>query len=123
MLQAAAQADPTPAPVETVAPAARREDIIARARSAAAREVLEHAPAADPDDVVARARAAAAIEMERRAADLGVEPPSPFAAVQDAMDEVAPAPTPEPAPAPKPAVELTRAEMIARAKAIAASRN
>lgn len=120
---AAAKTEPTPAPAETVAPAARREDLIARARSAAAREVLEQAPAADPDDVVARARAAAAIEMERRAADLGVEPPSPFAAVQDAMDEVAPAPTPEPAPAPKPAVELTRAEMIARAKAIAASRN
>ena len=90
-----------------------REDLVARARSAAAREELERPSTPDLDDVVARARAAAAVELERRAADLGVEPPSPFAAVQDAMDEATPV----------PAVALTRAEMIARAKAIAASRN
>ena len=111
-------------PVEA-APEPAREDLVARARSAAAREVLERTPTPDVDDVVARARAAAAIELERRAADLGVEPPSPFAAVQDAMDGIDPTPATEPesTPAPKPAVELTRAEMIARAKAIAASRN
>lgn len=95
------------------APAPAREDLIARTRTAAAREVLDRSPV-DDDDVVARARAAAAIEMERRAADLGIEPRGPIA------------PTPDPArakgarSAPTPAVDLTRAEMIARARARAA---
>ena len=116
---AAAKAAPAAPETEPAPAEPAREDLVARARSAAAREVLRRPPAPDVDDVVARARAAAAIELERRAADLGVEPPSPFAAVQHAMDEVEAAPP----VAPVPAVELTRAEMIARAKAIAASRN
>lgn len=117
----AAAAKVAPAAPETEPTSAEpvREDLVARARSAAAREVLERRPAPDVDDVVARARAAAAIELERRAADLGVEPPSPFAALQDAMDAAEAAPP----VAPVPAVAMTRAEMIARAKAIAASRN
>ena len=66
------------------------------------------APEEEPverDDLVARARAAAAIELARRAADLGVAPP-----------------TPEASPAPVSATSLTRAEMIARARAVAAAR-
>ncbi|MFM7270076.1 MAG: ferric reductase-like transmembrane domain-containing protein [Actinomycetes bacterium] len=80
-----------------------REDLVVRARGAAAREVLARPPV-DPDALVARARAAAAIELARRAANLGVAPP-----------------TPEASPAPVPATSLTRAEMIARARAVAAA--
>lgn len=99
---------PAPADRPADGPAPAREDLVARARGAAAREVLGRSPV-DPDDVVARARAAAEIELARRAADLGVEPTA--------------ARPPAPGAAPTPAVELTRAEMIARARAIAASRS
>jgi len=85
-------------------PAPTREDLVARTRTAAAREVLGRSPV-DPDDVVTRARAAAAVELERRAAGLGVEPRVPIAATSDL---------------PIPAVDLTRAEMLARARARAA---
>ncbi|MFM7060951.1 MAG: ferric reductase-like transmembrane domain-containing protein [Actinomycetes bacterium] len=102
--RAAAASPVTPAPAAVVDPVPAREDLVARTRTAAAREVLSHSPV-DPDDVVARARAADAIELERRAAGLGVEPRVPTA------------PTPDP---PTPAVDLTRAEMIARARARAA---
>jgi DMSO/TMAO reductase YedYZ heme-binding membrane subunit len=101
---AAAKTEGTTGPPLSDVPA--RPDLVARARTAEAREVLDQPPAVDPDDVVARARAAAAIELGRRAADLGVEPPQPT----------------ERSTASVPAVELTRAEMIARARAIAASK-
>jgi DMSO/TMAO reductase YedYZ heme-binding membrane subunit len=99
----AAGQDATPTPDAPVA-APAREDLVVRARGTAAREVLAHPPV-DADDLVARARAAAAIELARRAADLGVEPPTPGAPN-------------EPVRAPR-----TRAEMIARARAVAASRS
>jgi DMSO/TMAO reductase YedYZ heme-binding membrane subunit len=102
-----------PAPTAAVDPAPAREDLVARTRTAAAREVLDRSPV-DADDVVARARAAAAIEMERRAADLGIEPREPIAPTPDAACAT------RARSAPTPAVDLTRAEMIARARARAA---
>jgi len=102
--RAAAASPAAPTQAEVGDPAPSREDLVARTRTAAAREVLGRSPV-DPDDVVARARAAAAVELERRAAGLGVEPRVPIAATSDP---------------PIPAVDLTRAEMLARARARAA---
>ena len=102
--RAAAASPAAPTQAEVGDPAPSREDLVARTRTAAAREVLGRSPV-DPDDVVARARVAAAVELERRAAGLGVEPRVPIAATSDP---------------PIPAVDLTRAEMLARARARAA---